>query len=100
AAGPANCEEQTVIIDQTSAAEDLTGIQFKVLNLIAHAAPVQNALVVRRELVNRAVERNRLPRPGVEHPGHVIRAASGVTRGARTPTLAGHPVLWPTAGEE
>src|SRR5262249_39017896 len=100
AAGTADGVEKAVVVDQSATAEDAARIQLKVVALVADRAPVQGALVGEVRLAKRAVERDRLPWPGVEHPGDVVGAPVGMADDAAAPRLAGHPGLRPAAGEE
>jgi hypothetical protein len=80
-AGAADREEQAIVVDESLAAEDVAGIQLEVVDLIADRAPVEDALIAGRVeefAVEGAVERDGLPRAGVEHPGDVVAAAVGM----------------------
>src|SRR4030095_5889712 len=86
-------EEKPVVVNDPAPAKDATCIQLEVLILIAHSAPIQKALIGGIVLIERSVERDRLPRPGIKHPGHIIRAAIRMAHDAATPRLARHPPL-------
>src|SRR5437667_34245 len=76
--GAADGKEEAVVVDESPAAENVARVQLKVLVLVADRAPVEDALVGRIPLVERPIEGDRLAWAGIEHPGHVIRASSGV----------------------
>src|SRR5262249_60649394 len=75
AAGAAEGEEQPVVVNEPAAAEDAAGVQLEVVVLVADGAPVEDALVGRVLLAEHAVQRDRLPRAGLEHPGDVVLTA-------------------------
>ena len=72
--------------DEAAAAEDAAGVELEVLVLIAHRAPVEGAMVAVVELVEGAVERDRLARAGLERPGDGVGAAVGVARRSSRPS--------------
>src|SRR5262249_54082104 len=100
AAGAADGVEEAVVVDQAPAAEDAARVQLEVVDLVAGRTPVEGALVGRGRFAEGAVERGRLPRPGVQGPGDVVGTAVGVADDAAAPRFLRHPGLRAAAGEE
>ncbi len=74
--------------DGSDSPGDAASVELEVGQLVVHRRPVEDSLVGRVGLVERAVEARRLPGTTREVPGHVVGEAVGVARLARAPRLA------------